>query len=92
MPETPARFSPGDPIPAAWLNQVAEAVVQRITINRGRVQRVGTSIALQIDETPRRSLLVYKATADESGGTITAQPVDSTGAVSGDAITLTVLP
>jgi len=35
--------------------------------------------------------LIYKAIADESGGTIQAKPVDSTGAVVGDAVTLIVL-
>jgi len=36
-------------------------------------------------------VFIYKAIADESGGTIQAKQVDSTGAVVGDAITLIVL-
>lgn len=43
----PSRLTKGDRIPAAWLNQVVEAIAQRITLVGGRVRRHGTSVILQ---------------------------------------------
>ena len=41
-------MSPRDRISATFLNQVAESVVQRITVRGGKVSRVGTSIMIDL--------------------------------------------
>lgn len=45
----PERIRPGDAIRAAWLQELADSVVRRITIIGGRISRSGNSIAIQID-------------------------------------------
>lgn len=42
----PGRFKPGDPISATFLNQVVDALVQRITMPGGLVTRVGQAVVL----------------------------------------------
>jgi hypothetical protein len=49
MAQRPKKFQGGEPIDRAFLNAVIDAIVQRLTINVGRIQRVGSSIAIQID-------------------------------------------
>ena len=87
-------MKPGDPIPAAWLQKVAGAVLQRISVRGARVRRVGTSLAIDIDQQRQGSRIpeVYKATADESGGTVTVKQLKVDGTAIGDNITLNVLP
>ena len=46
----PTRINRGDPIPAAWLQKVADNIVQRITVTGGRVRRIGTSLAIDVDK------------------------------------------
>jgi len=89
----PSLMKPGDPIPAAWLQKVAGAVLQRISVRGARVRRVGTSLAIDIEQqrTASRIPEVYKATADESGGTITVKRVKVDGTTVGENITLKVL-
>ena len=40
----------GDPIPASWLNQVARAVLQRITVVGGTAKRVGTNVVIDVSQ------------------------------------------
>src|SRR5574343_1997886 len=48
--QQPKKFIGGEEIDRKFLNAVIDAIVQRLTINRGRIQRVGTGIAIQIDQ------------------------------------------
>jgi phage baseplate assembly protein gpV len=42
-------IKPGDPISAAWLNEIASRVCDRISVTGGRVSRIGQNVLLNID-------------------------------------------
>ena len=46
MISKPRRLGRGDPIPASWLRQVSESIVQRLQVAGAPVRRIGTGIAI----------------------------------------------
>lgn len=49
-----STFQRGDAIPAEWLNEVARAVLDRVTVvGPGRAKRIGNSLSIEIDYQPR---------------------------------------
>lgn len=71
MPMQPDRMGRGDVVSADYLNRVAEAVVQRLSIVGGRISRHGTSICIEVDEQrPRGDRSFWaKITANSTDGT-----------------------
>jgi hypothetical protein len=57
-----------------------------------RAHRVDKRPMRRKQSAPAAQILAYKATSDESGGTITMKRVNSDGTVTGDEITAKVLP
>jgi hypothetical protein len=90
----PRDIRPGDAITAEALNRLRDTSVQDVSIVGFQKTRRGRQIAFVppvVIDAPF-VLTLYKATANASGGTITVKVVDSDGTVSGDDITLEVLP
>lgn len=46
----PQRIRPGDRLGHSYINRVAQAGLQRITLRGGRAQHIGNSVAIQIDD------------------------------------------
>lgn len=45
-----SMFQRGDAIPAEWLNEVARAVLERVTVvGPGRAKRIGNSLMIELD-------------------------------------------
>lgn len=55
MRDSDKTFKPGDPIPADWLNAIAENVVKRISVVGGRFAKSGSSLTLTIDNARKSS-------------------------------------
>ena len=52
MISKPRRLGRGDPIPASWLRQVSESIVQRLQVAGAPVRRIGTGIAIGASREP----------------------------------------